>query len=82
MALTVWKSFPPPPLFPFRDSVVEAAAAAAALIANQDFDPAGFNEPMAAAADATGVVGGPGLGHVAAEPRCQCPTKFAWFLRP
>ena len=52
-------------------------AAAAALMANHDFDPAGFNEPMAAAADATGVVGGPGLGHVAAEPRCQCPTKFA-----
>ena len=42
------------PLFPFRDSVVEAAAAA--LMANQDFDPADFNEAMAAAADATGVV--------------------------
>ena len=37
-----------------RDSAV-VEGAAAALMANSDFDPAGFNESMAAVADAAGL---------------------------
>lgn len=44
-------------------------AAAAALTANQDFDPASMNLWLLPLIP---LVDGPDLGHVAAEPRCQC----------
>ena len=63
-SLTVWKSFP---------SLSLSRFCCGSGCSSPDGQPGlwpGFNEPLAGAADFSG--GGPGLGHVAAEPRCQC----------